>query len=751
MADDPQTLDQLRSDMVGTPADDTAETEGLPEERTIIPKEAPIEREESEPADSEKKSVAEWWARTGPTPERERLERQLRRDTATIYGMNAGEQSQDEQRATEDRATVTTRHIFRNAVQSMALVMPQSPDVVIEPVSEMPVYDLQTGATSDNSDGISTIQVAFADAIQRAQKKLSIEANAWPNFRGLVQDAHHFEIVWCHVTWQSNFATDSINSERLPDIQDQLAELEVLTEAYDKDEFQDTDPEYERMEALMAAVAAQTEVPVWEGAVIKAPPPHMVGIDPKIKRPEDWRNADWIYVDYLWTRMDVLKRLKNVDPDDLMICKVYGPDGSKTAIDVRSNENVPDQQPVGTAIGTGASSDTTRRNVNDWDNLLVRVVESKRDQTVYVLVQGLDYFADRYQPQNRYADWYEIFPIVLNRGPGNDRLAGISDTELQCKEQDRLNRIDTDEDEDARAARNHGIFDKDVIEDWDGKGMSDLWANEWLGVSFGGKNMAEAFLPLPGAKADPAIHAQRRQTAQSNLRSMSGIPEQKTGALGNPKFAEQIRVADSGANDLMRYRSTILSEAINDAWRRVCHLIVVNASVDLMALLVGEAVRPIWMAKPTDRLEVLRHLSIKVVDSVGSKGSKEDTLKGLDLLMKIDAAPPGLIDKELLEKAVCKVLELPLDSDQLIKPNANDLAMRLGQQMAKNPDSLDQKVLQQLAQVLMPVIQRDIQAMADQRAAAAGVPPGAPPDATAQPAPQPPAAAPAPAMPPGAQ
>lgn len=726
-------LDSLHTNMVGAPVDPSAgqpasvaDDPAMESKGTVakIQREAPPKRDDAEPDEAIKKEVRQWWTRTGDTEDSDRLRRQLKRDTGTVYGADLGETQDNEEEQTEDRAKVVNRHIYRNAVQSMALVMPSNPEVKIEPAPKMPAFDLGTGLPKPDSDGIDPMDVAFAAGLDLAQKHLCRESDAWKNLRGFVQDAHHYEIVWLHVTWQRNYRTDSMNAGRLPDSQDQIARLETLTELYDLDEFDEQDPQYAEMSDLMKAIAAETELPVWEGPLIKSHPAHMVRRDPKIKRIEDWKNSEWISVDYLMSRIDVLKRWRKVDPDDLARAATYGPDGKRQGIDVRNDENVIAQRPVGTMLALGAGSSGDRqRAVSDWDTLLVRIVESKQTQTVYVLVEGLEYYADKYQPEDRPADWYEIEPFLLNRPPGNDRMEGLSDTELQAKEQDRLNRIDTDEDEDCRAARPKGLFDKDAIPDWDGLGISSLKAHEYKGVSFSDGDLSKSVVPIPGQQLHPEVHAMRRQTAMSNLRSMSGIPEQMTGAPGNPKFAEQIKVSDKGASVLMAFRTGLVNEILESAWRRLCHCIVVNADVEFMVMLVGENIRPIWSALPKDRLSIFRRLAITITASKTDEMASKDIISGLELLNTIDSAPPvpnSCIDKEKLLKTVARALKLPIDTDQLIKPNANDLAMRLGAQMAKDPSSIDPAVLQQLMQVLMPRAQQEIQ-----KITAAGGPPGA--------------------------
>lgn len=729
-------LDSLRTDMVGAPAepapmDAPAEQDPADEARGTLPKIArqePKERDDTDPDEAIKKEVQQWWQKTGNTEDMEELHRQLKRDTATVQGADLGEQDTDEAEQTEDRAKVVNRHIYRNAVQSMALVMPVNPEVKIEPKPKMPAFDLGTGLAKPDSDGIDPVDVAFAAGLDLAQKQLCQESDVPANLRGLVQDSHHFRIVWVHVTWQRNFRTDSMNAGRLPDSQDQVARLETLTELYDHEEFDDTDPQYAEMSTLTEAIAKSTELPVWEGPLVKSHPAHMVRRDPKIKRIEDWKEADWISVDYLLPRIKILSRWRRVNPDDLARAATYGPDGKKQGIDVRDAEGVTTQRAEGTAIngGTGAAGDR-QRAVSDWDTLLVRIVESKATQTVYVLVEGLDYYADKYTPEDRPADWYEIEPYVMNRPPGNERMEGISDTELQAKEQDRLNRIDTDEDEDCRASGPRGIYDKDQLEDLDGGKIVTLKRHEYLGVSFHGKNMTEAWLPMPGQQLHPEVHATRRATALSNLRSMSGIPEQLTGAIGDPKFAEQIKVSDKGASVLMNWRTNLVNSLLESIWRRLCHCIVVNADVEFMVMLVGENIRPVWANVPKDRLSVLRRLSISIVPQKSDEMSGKDIISGLQLLSEIDSAPPSptaCMDKQKLLETVGRALKLPIDLDQLIKPNANDLAMRLGAQVAKDPSTIDPAVLQQLAQVLMPLIQQAIHAQAG--ITPGEVPPGPP-------------------------
>lgn len=730
--------DELPADPVGHPYDESIDVpKGKPPERPTDP--APLDLAAQ---------VKEWWARTNDTPEIERIRRQVDRDTATTFGMDIGKDVIDEVLLKLDEADLTNQHIYRNAVQSMALIMPEEPQVEIEPEPDCPLYDPNTRQPVPDTDGLDWKKVAFADLLNRLQKKLCKEAKVALNLRTGVQDAHHYELAVFKVTWQADYRTETMQEDRMPDVQSQIAEAESLVERYENDEFLDTDAEYRRMSDLLQSIEKQTELPIWRGIMVKSIPLKLFRWDSKVKRIEDIHQAEWMRQDYLMSRKEILRRFKSIGPDALSRAAVYQSNGTKQANDTREGEQILSQKPDGVQSLNGVSSNSVR-TINDWDLLLVAEIWEEITQTVYILVEGLDFYARTYQPNRGTRNFYPFRLFLLNRPPGNTRLAGFSDTEMQAKEQSRLNRIDSEEDEAARNSINRGIYDKDVIEDDLGQKIADVNAHEWIGASFKGKDLSKAIVPLPGGSFNPEAFVTRRQTSQSNLRSMSGIPEQYTGATGDPKFAEQVKATASGSATLNKFRRSLVADLMSDVWIDICQLVAMNMSTDEVVEECGENARVIWDEEPKDRLAIFRRLKITVKPSTEGKPDKQETLNGIQLLEQMGLARNQPIPMDKIGPVVAQVLGLPIDVDAMLTADPNQLAAQLAGEMQKNPGAINPEVLQQLMQVLMPVVQQEIAQRAQQMAAegAPGGEPGAggppsPGGAPASPPPMPSAAPP---------
>lgn len=722
-------IDQFAADNVAPPTpappEDAAPLDPLQpyEPSLVIPKGEAPDRP-SEPAPDELRAqVAQWWARTNDTPEFSRRVRQLDRDTATIFGMPNGEQSVDEWLLQENNAAVTNHHIYRNAVTSMALIMPENPEIEIEPEPQFPKYDPIAGAPLDDTDGIDWRVTAFADLLDRLQRKLCAESRVMQNIRGGFQDAHHYEMAVFKVTWQADYRSETMQEDRLPDIQAKIAEAEAMLERFERNEFFETDAEYRTMSDLFASIEAMTELPVWRGVMVKSIPSRMFRIDPTVKRSEDVGQAEWMRQDYLMSRAEVLRRYKTVSPEDLSRASVYTASGEKQANDTRESQEVYAIKPDGAAILPGNNS---VRSINDWDLLLVAEIWSEPTGTVYVLVEGLDYYARTYTPERTARSFYPFKIFVLNRTPGNVRLAGFSDTELQAKEQERINRIDTQEDEAARNSRNRGIYDKDVIEDNVTVKINQLDADQYIGVSFGGNDVSKAFVPIMGTPFNGEAFGARRATATANLRAMSGVPEQMLGGQGDPKFAKQIDAVQSGAATLNKYRRTLGAELLTELWQDLLELIVLNMEVEDVVALQGPNAAEIWLAAPKDRMTVYRNLRVRVRPSLEGKPGKQESLNGIKLLIDSSVQLNQPIPFEQVAPLIAKVLELPVDIDRMLKSNPNQLAMQLAKALTENPQGIAPEALQALMQVAMPIVQQEIAAQAQAMAAeGAGGPSGA--------------------------
>jgi hypothetical protein len=719
-----------------TPTLDTAELDGAAPAR-------PFERTPEDLA----AFTAGWWTRTSNTPEWERFTQQYRRDTATLLGMPAGAECTDDQLLKVDASKVTTQHVFRNGVMSVALTMPRLPELMIEPKRGVPkvlpsgtavpfgapaivdpMADPLAGAMPGampgtptapmDTDGIKPEDQAFALTCDALMNELLEEGDALEALRDFVQDGFHYEIAWVKTTFQDRYDSDLMQEDRLPDSQDNIARARMLSELFAKGEFDRMDARYRELSLLLQSVQEQTEVEQERGLVIECIPGTMVRVDGRVRRPGDWHRAAWICHDALFTRDEVLARYREIDPKDLERAIVYRADGTTQAKDVAAQQGVNDLRPVNAQVPGGTD---TRTAFNDWDLLLVREIHARYLSKVITLVEGLPYPA-RMQPIKKACRrWYQMRPLVLNPAPtGARRLAGLSNTELQSKLQDELNRLRGDRARATRASEPRYLYDKDVIEDDLTSKLSDLQPHGAVGVSFKGKDLRQSFIPLMGSgQINPELY--RLDDTRSDMRSQSGIPESLTGSVGTSNFASENNTAAEGANILADYYQSRISEALDDVMRMGLEIVVQNMTATEVEDRIPGAY---WPIDPNDRWSIYKRMRVKIRTSVNGDAHRKRALDGMKLVQETALAQNEPLDTDELLTVIARLVQLPIDIDSLIKVDPNRAAMKLMQAIAQNPN-LDPQVAIQLEQMLAPLVQNAVIQVANGAGAPGGGPGGA--------------------------
>jgi hypothetical protein len=164
-----------------------------------------------------------------------------------------------------------------------------------------------------------------------------------------------------------------------------------------------------------------------------------------------------------------------------------------------------------------------RTAIKDDDQLLVAEIYDAVTNTVLVLVEGLEYPAAEYVPEQAVEGFFPFVVLVLNRFPR--RLYGLSDTELQAKSQAAANRMMAGMDEARRAAQPRFAYDANQLDAEDAERIANGEPWEMIPLKLGGKDIREAIFPLVGnhefnqAEYDPSValpeHAQHGRAARA--------------------------------------------------------------------------------------------------------------------------------------------------------------------------------------------------------------------------------------------
>ncbi|MCJ7423068.1 hypothetical protein MUP01_02215 [Candidatus Bathyarchaeota archaeon] len=400
------------------------------------------------------------------------------------------------------------------------------------------------------------------------------------------------------------------------DSQDQLARLKVLVQQRIDGQMSDGSADAQELDDLAQSVMGASEIAVWYGIRLELIPYDKVRIDPTIRSFEQAHRAAWWMHEVEKYGADCLAAYPFVENED----------GSWSGIlpkDRKTFEGAGDalvgtvSRPTRTS-GAAISEENDpslaggSRNAKSTDTpFVVREIWSRRDNRVYVLIQGLSYPVASWVPKNPPAQWYPFFPLGFDPLP--NVIHGTCTVEMACPAQNRINRKRTDE-ERARSANIPRLFaSPQLFPDKD----SSLRMQEQGGMQI---------IILPAETMDQPLDKLLKEwnpkidldlfntmSDSTELREALSLPQASTGGVGGPvQFSSEIQAAVQGAATLTVQRQTIMRNAICRLAMAEAQVLIQNLTADEVTSICGPDAAATWprflsdqeAAQETKRLKV---------------------------------------------------------------------------------------------------------------------------------------------------
>ncbi len=676
-----------------------------PADMVVEAEQAGLAAPEQVPTDvpeDEKALVKDWWSRTSATADFKDACSRMEKDLLCIMG---GTQTE-----IDDAAKVTVNHVYRNTMQTVALTVPENHGVRWSPREE--VQPLTGEPMPPEMVERKKKQLGLAAVVSTLMRTFGEECNLQEKLEAWVQDGSHFRASILKVWFQADLLTDALSDERLPDAQDNYANLRVLVERFARGEFNRDDADFYRMRDLMAGLG-KDELTVKCGIMVEEVPLNQYRVDPSVTAPEHHYTARWERQDVLKTRSEVAACFEKVKLEDLDKCSVWSTDEAgkliKSAMDDRTA--TADSGAAVTALPSG----NAKRKDDDW-LLCAEIYDYVTNQRI-TLVEGLEYVADK-QPLDKQAFGGSPYVVlVMNRVPG--RWYGISDTELQDKIQTAINRLRTDEEESRDAALPRWAFDPAAIE---GKALASIknaGPLEYVPVPVAGKGtLKDSLMELAGNHAhNGQDFANSRMAMMTELRAMAMLPEQALGVTGGAEFAAEVNVAAAGATIMAKYRQARIARALKRFYDKSAQLILWNVGMDMAVRYAGPMAAKYWLQTAPERAEVFETLRLSIDINMDRQLDYNKRVESISKLLEVLVKLGMPFDKEALGKLLVKYLDLGEDGEALIQSDPNDLVMRLVASVQENPQGLTPESMMALAQ-LGAVAQQQVKVMAAEQAAA---------------------------------
>ena len=434
----------------------------------------------------------------------------------------------------EANRKVRVNYCLRNVLQTVAMLVPEDHDFEWTPVPEV-------GGTKEPDE----ILARFAETL-KAETKRHLEEIGWQDIvQGFAQDAVSFRIACLKITYDASFlgAPVSANQED-PDIQQNVQRLRVLVEDFGRRCFNDQDARYEEMLELKQALQIEGELESWAGIRAENVPLDCIRWDSCIRDIDRIHLARWISHDVLLNGEELRAKFpykdkgdgtwEGIHPDDIQrLTEGKGTENKILGDTFWTTQSMP---------GAGTSSQASPESTAQVRRFLVREVWSRSDQTVQVLVEGLEYPAAKWTPVRGPACWYPFRIYRFNRIAGT--VYGISDVELQRDIQNRINSKKSDEEKARWLSLPRRIYDTQGVDQEEAIRMGDVEPGTMKGVNLQNQKPADIIYDLT-YEYDPASFSTAED--QQDMRQMASLPEQVQGVTGRATFATEVDAAMQGA------------------------------------------------------------------------------------------------------------------------------------------------------------------------------------------------------------
>lgn len=646
--------------------------------------------------------VKAWWDRTAERPEFLEAVDQWVLDKRLIEAATREEH--------KNLKLVTVRHVYRNSQQTVALTTPEAADISAQPAEEMepPAGSPEASEYAQeraNIEGTCKVLTILAH-------KFGIEGAHPEKLESWVQDATHFRLAVIKVWYQDDLAEDPIAAERLPDAQDQMARFRALVLKYDRGEFTKDEAQYVEMEELRATLGNPT-VEIQRTVSIELVPLPQYRCDPSVSGPEQKHVGEWERHDLPMERDTILGKWE-VTPEELDRCSTFSLDD--TGKWVKAEKELRTQAPGSAASNiSGNQSANTPRSSKDTQWYLVTEIYDYRANKRRTLLEGLTRPLSVVDIDPSPTGRSPFVLMVLNRRSG--QLYGYSDSEMQGKLQEQINRTRTDAEQARKDSRPRWAYDPAVITDPKSisaiKNARDM---EMVPVAVSGKGtLKDAIVPLAGNHEFDQKDYDTNEL-KDEMDKSAAIPRQALGVTGEADFSSEVQVAAQGTAIQARYRGTRIVRGVKELYAKIFYMLLRFCGQDVAVKYAGKAAAQFWSADVAERLAMWQRMQVdvrvKIDQQMDYKQKSAALLQFADVMTKmgspIDASDVGMM--------LGKYLGIEQDARQLIKPNPSTLVAKLAQVLQVNPTSLTPDALGMLAQLGAMAQQQEAQLLAQQAA-----------------------------------
>jgi hypothetical protein len=478
-----------------------------------------------------------------------------------------------------------------------------------------------------------------ADTAETLTQRLFDDANGAKVAQGAAQDAFTTGFQWVVVHWIEEYERDPLGARQVvDDSTEQMVRLRFLMEQHEAGEFDEDSEEWKDLLDLTQYAAEQArgqlqdevanadddrftrlmeigttpegqplpmhlkpEVDRWQGVSIENYDPEDVRWDWSIKRPEDWRRAEW-WAYRVWLHPEeILEKFGawlTPEQRDAVGKPTKGEaEGDKHDADPRNNEVDDDKRGGTRAVWTR------------WD---------RKQHRVYVWIDGEDWFLRDFTPEITWPGFFPCSLVYFNRVTG--RFMPVSDVELVEHLQKEANNLMTERRDARRASYPWYAARKGAIKPHVKRQIRLRRPYDVIDVD-STDDIREALQENLGGHYKPELYdnAEIMRGFEVNM----NLPAAAFSAEGQAaQFAKEVEVNDKHASNQAGRHASQLNGCFSEVFQLIFYYAAAAMPESTVQRLVGEgAVWPQW-----DREGLFRYLSVTVEAGGTNKPGAQDEM-----------------------------------------------------------------------------------------------------------------------------
>jgi hypothetical protein len=565
-----------------------------PEERPEVP-------------EATKKAVAAWREKLADLPQRTAALKEFHEANKSLFParFNLADPFQgqvpQELQVGADTRRVQTPVIYRGTLQIKAMSVPEDLDFTWQAKEQVkpPTQDPMLGQPAVAGDpGV----IGFGDTIRIVQRELLGEARWIEKLQAWVQDSDTYPTAILKASFRRDYESASLNPN-CPDKDetDGTAAVLSLVQQFAAGEFTKDDAKFAQLQQGMAALSSKARISRWFGLDIQLLALDAWGVMEDVTDLVNIYDTSAMFHVGLFTGEEILKRWPYREEGEGEDMETYGVLASEleklTPADEvdedtnrtnngrsRNKRKSTRRMPGNAAAGDSKSEDRKKLKYR------VREIECKRDRTVYVLIDGLDHYVDKFVPQKRSEQWYSYYILSPNRVPGE--LHGASSVELKRDIQARMHRKRTDEEKARFLHLPRGIYNRSAgVEEKEMLKLSDILPGQIRGINFGTTaQKIDDLVHWLSFAYDPESFSTMKD--EQDLDLMGSLPVQAMGQTGSANFATEVNVAANGSAIANNDRRATIQRAIDNFLASTAEVLLQELTVEEVQLIGGPFV--VW-------------------------------------------------------------------------------------------------------------------------------------------------------------